>query len=191
MRLILTILIGTAGLAAQATEYSAAERKCGTGVYCADEMVCIGRVQGEPPKGMAPDFLVKVLYLKAFKTAKRLPDGTRTLVDSLQIDVEPAGDTPDITLPEAWAKADFTYGNYGAPAIVAKKKVHTDWASGDSRGLRLQIRKSSNRDTYRWDELTGSEDVQGDVVADYSIRYECEAKVVESPTRVDDFTKKP
>lgn len=174
--------------AAKAAEFSAEEKACGRGVYCVEEMVCIGRI-ANPPKGMHPDYFVNVTYIKSFKSTKNLGGSKRALVDSLLVNEVPAGETPNITLAEARQKAEFDYGWYGAPARVNGKKV-TIWGAGFSEGYAFTIESSTQENGYRLDKLSGKAGTVGDVLADYVTNYECEAKVVTTPSRIDDNTRR-
>lgn len=174
--------------AVSAAEFTAEEKACGPGVYCAEEMVCIGRI-ANPPKGMHSDYFVNVTYIKAFKTTKNLGGSKRALVDALVVNEVPVGDTPNITLAEAWAKGEWDYGWYGAPARVKNNTVKIPWGGGYGDAYTFTIDKSVAQDGYRLDKLTGKAGTAGSVVGDYETNYECEAKVVKTPSRIDDFTK--
>lgn len=174
--------------AAQA-DWTAKDKKCTAGVYCAEEMVCIDRVNMPAPRGMHSDYYVHVVTAKTFKSTKNTPNG-KVLVDSLVMAADPVGKTPDITLDEAKDQAQFEYGNYGAPMLVDGKKVRIQWgpSSNYSKGVNLTIVSSKKTAKGRVDRLVGKESTVGDVVGSYSSKYECEALVVDSLTRVDDLT---
>lgn len=173
-----------------ATQFSAEEKNCAKGVYCADEMVCVTTIDGQPPRGMHPDYYTHVLAIKTFKSVKNLGGGKKTLVDSLQMNAEPTGEKK-LTMNEAKERADFEYGNYGPPASVKGKSVRINWGSTShgSQGLKLEIQSSTQKGDHRIDYLTGTEEIKGSVVGSYRLLHECEAKIVDAPTRIDDNTK--
>jgi hypothetical protein len=188
--LMLTLIALVVSQVAYATVWTDDQKKCGQGVYCADQMVCIGQIVDQKPKGVLNEYTRKILYIQTFKTVKK--NDPNELVDSLQMAAEYIGDKPDIDMDEAWKRADFRFGDYGPPARVNEQgEVHTSWASGYSKGLELQILSSEARQGYRFDKLKGYEKIRGDVVSDYNWTYECEAKVVDTPTRIVDRTTTP
>lgn len=187
MSLTLSLLLASAASAQYVP--SAAERLCGPGVYCAEKMVCVSRIEGEKPKGMHPDYFTSVVTFKAMKSTKRLKDGTRTLVDALQTNEEFTGPN-GISLEEAKAMKVSAYGYYGPPAKVVNGRGVLMTGGGYSEGFRFTIVSSQTRaDGVCVDQLVGEEFTEGSVVGDYNRRFKCEAEVVAAPSRVDDFTK--
>lgn len=186
------LLAAVLSASSSATAFTAEEKNCNAGIYCADQVVCISRIQGTPPRGMASDWYVEVVTMRAFKSTKNLGGGRKGLVDSLVMSTNAAGDTPQITMEQAKASVrDFNSGTYGPPARIRGKKVSVSWSptSNYSNGLNLTIVSSQNMGSYRLDKLTGSEKIVGDVVPNHSRIFECEAQVVAAPSRIDDLTR--
>jgi hypothetical protein len=74
---------------------------------------------------------------------------------------------------------------------VNGKSVKTNWTTlGYSDGLALTIDSSEPAGNHRLDKLVGVEKIEGSVVGDYTLIYECQALVVDTPTLIIDQTKK-
>jgi len=165
---------------------TAEEKKCGTGVYCADKMVCTGTIRGAKPRGMHPSHFNQIFTAQAMKSTKNLPNGRKGLVDVMVTGEDSVGAQP-ISL--AQAKAQATDGSwYGAPARVRGDRVYIPGIQF-SRGYNFKIVSSVNRGNSRVDYLTGTQKIVGSVVPDHTWSYECEAVVVEAPSRIDDLTR--
>jgi hypothetical protein len=154
--------------------------KCGPGVYCTEQMLCIGRIEGTPPKTMSKDYYVEILTLRSAKSQRK--DGT--FADTLMMNVKEVGSTtPNITMGEAKRTADWAIGQYGPPARIKGNKVTTKWSVvGFSDGLNLTLNSSEDRSGHQLDHLTGWEDIQGSVIGDYKLNYECDALKTDEPT---------
>lgn len=161
-----------------------ASKKCGPGIYCVDEMLCIGRVDGTPPSGMNPNFFVELLTLRSAKLVRK----DKTLADGLMMDNVPVGnDHPNIMMEEAKKLADWTKGQIGPPARMKDDRhVSTNWDTiGLSDGLSLTIEAAERHGSYRLDVLNGSATYEG-AAGRYRMNYSCEAAVVDAPSLVTD-----
>jgi hypothetical protein len=186
MNLVLSLFLSASALATHVP--TAAERACAAGVYCAEKMICTSRIEGSLPRGMHPDYTTSIVTFRSMKSTKKLANGERTLVDALQTNEDftgPAG----ISLEEAKAKADLSYGNYGPPARLVNGRGVLMAGAGFSQGYRFTIVSSQAVNGVRVDQLVGEEYTVGSVVPDYARRLTCEAEVVTAPSRVDDFTR--
>jgi hypothetical protein len=160
-------------------------KKCGPGIYCVEEMLCIGRIDGTPPPDMNPNFFVELLTLRSAKLVRK----DKTLADGLMMDDVPLGDDhPNITMEEAKKLADWTKGRTGPPARMKDDRhVSTKWDTvGFSDGLSLTIERAEPLGPHRWDVLNGSANYKGITVSDYKMNYQCEALVVDAPSLVVD-----
>lgn len=189
MKNLMLIAVASLSAYASATEWTAEERKCAEGVYCVEKMVCIDRVDRPYPRGMADDYYQHVVSIRSFKSVKN-NGGTKVLVDSLQVNADPVG--PDsITMEQAKAQAEWRYGNYGAPMYIRpgnKVRMNMGPTSNFSRGVNFKIVSSRNTPEGRIDKLVGKETTIGDVVGNLTSSFDCEALVVDAPTRIDDLT---
>jgi len=182
MKLLALFAASLFSLAAFAADNS---RNCGAGIYCVEEMLCLGRVADTPPQEMNKDYTVEMLTLRSAKSVRK----DKSLADTLMMNDTPVGETPNITMEQAKAKADWTVGQYGPPLRVKGDKVTSNWTTiGFSNGLSLTITSSQKLGTHTWDKLSGSEKIQGSTVGDYTVNYECEALVVDAPSLVIDQT---
>jgi len=161
-----------------------ASKKCGPGIYCVEEMLCIGRIDGTPPPEMNSNFYVSLLTLRSAKLVRK----DKTLADGLMMDDVPLGDDhPNIMMEEAKKLADWTKGQTGPPARVKDRHVSTNWETiGFSDGLSLTIEAAEPHGSYRLDVLNGSVTYDGTTVGSYKMNYQCEAAVVDAPSLVMD-----
>lgn len=178
----ISILIFTASSFADTTSANDKHIKCGPGIYCVEEMLCIARIDGTPPETMNPNFYIQLVTLRSGKMLRT--DGSYT--DTVLMNSVPIGrDFPYITMKDAKARVDWTTGNDGPAAQLNGKHVTTNWTStGFSNGLSLTIVESQPLGLNRYDKLNGSELIENQTIGNYKMNYECEALVVDTPSLV-------
>src|SRR5262249_24759479 len=126
------------------------KRACGPGVYCVDQMLCLGHVIGTPPNGIGLKYQAESV---TFRSAKFIFEGG-SASDFTMTSKQEVGDKPGLTIEQAKSLVDWSGGDQAPPLHLDGKTVKT-WSTGTSDGMVLAITSSEMQGNHRLDHLTG------------------------------------
>lgn len=183
------VALASASVSAWAEEWSAQDRTCAKGVYCIEDLICVGRIAGPVPPGMHESYYTQAVRLQSFKSVKNTSEG-KVLVDTLGLSWDFGRAGQFATLDDV-RERDLDTFSFGSPAYRSGNTVRTSMSTANfSEGLKFTITGEwMNKKGQLVQLLIGKDTVKGSVVGDYSYEYDCEATLTDAPTRVIDRTR--
>ena len=149
-------------------------------LYFVEPMQCTGEIYGETAR--VPKGFYKIhIQLVSFKSTRL--DGS--LANSLEVAMNFYHMEEAIDLNAS----EFDDILYMGPLVKSDDKVKRKSLSGRNDHLDLKISERSRVEGKRVDHLTGTYFIPESAEGAYGYKLECEARVVRTPTRVDDFRR--
>jgi hypothetical protein len=147
--------------------------------YLVEPMICKGKRFGA--QQASDDYAQLVIRFTSFRSTRR--DGT--LANSLQVETFYFAPDEDTTIDADSAGERW----HLSPLRRDGSRVYHPSLSGRDDRLELRILESSRRQGAVTHTLVGQYIVSGSVVGDYAYKLSCVARVVKTPSRVDDYTR--